>query len=167
MKYIASIIAAVVLFSALAVVAQAQPAGQAASVQSLQRKVSALRKANAKLRRKLATANNTISQTQAALDQANASNYTLSAQLTQANTDKAALQGQVTNLSGQVNALQGQVASLQSGVPGAVGTIARQGNLTNLVNLVLNPARQNWTCGGDVFIGQTFVSYDFNRPPYC
>jgi hypothetical protein len=95
----------------------------------------------------------------------------LLAGLNKANSEKAAIQAQADRdkaaLQAQVTALQSQVSGLQSGVPDAVAAIAKQGNLTNLVNLVLNPARQNWTCGGDVFIGQTFVDYSFNRPPYC
>lgn len=82
------------------------------------------------------------------------------------NEHDARLNVQMAALVAERDSLVGQVTALRGTVPQQVAAVAAGGVPGDLQTLVLNPARAAWACGGTVFLGQTFFSYDFdNRAP--
>lgn len=129
----------------------APPPTADASTASLKRQIRKLRHDNTVLRERNATAC-------AVIDWSDRCNVT-SAMRHQLATNTT-LRGDNTRLALENIALRGEI-------PARVESVAQAGNITDLFNLVILPARRAWKCGGTIFYGQTFWSVDFNRQGYC
>lgn len=173
--------ALVTLVGATAIIAPVPASAAKPTVASLQRKISKMKSERRALARKyvdaLADRDYQKSQASAFLRQVNAltakvsslsnENTTLSGQLTQAQADLTAANSRATTAEQARDAAVQENGMLKGDVPSKVAAIAAEGNSSQLQNLVLVPARNAWACGGSVFYGSTFFSFDFNRPGYC
>jgi hypothetical protein len=86
---------------------------------------------------------------------------TLQSHITQGDSTVAALQN-------SNNTLNAERVQMLSGLSGEMATyVSHATGASDIYNTILGPALHAWTCGGDVFLGQTFISVDFNRLGYC
>jgi septal ring factor EnvC (AmiA/AmiB activator) len=85
------------------------------------------------------------------------------------NGQLGALTGQVGALTGTVGARDATIASLaaeNAGLRGSlsegIAAIARRNNVNDLASLVLEPALNNWICGGSKTVASYVVSFSFD-----
>jgi septal ring factor EnvC (AmiA/AmiB activator) len=78
------------------------------------------------------------------------------------NRQVGALTGQAGTLNGTIASLAAENTALRGSLSEGIAAIARRNNGNELASLVLEPALNNWICGGSKTVASYIVSFSFD-----